>query len=112
MWRDEDFYNPDFQDPVESVNGSVKSFDDKNLYYQPIGSTRNILNAITGEEYPFKIGSKDERRFFIIMRSDPWNPKEACRLYFSSPKQYEDTFGIKLPVESWNRFHKNQEKFR
>ena len=109
MWRDEDFYNPDFQDPVESV----KTFDEKDFYYQPIGSMRrNILNAVTGEEYPFKLGTKDEKRFYVVMRSDPWNPKEACRLFFDSPKQYEDISGIKVSEQSWERFRKYQEEFR
>ena len=111
MWQDEDYYNPDFQDPIESE--SVKTFDEKNLYYQPIGSTRrNILNAVTGEEYPYKVGSKDEFRFYVVMRSDPWNPKEACRLYFDSPKQYELLTGNLVSDASWERFRKNQERFR
>jgi hypothetical protein len=110
MWQDEDFYNPDFQDPVDPKTKTT--YDDKDLYFQPIGSTRKILNAITGEEYPFRIGSKDEKRFYIIMQSDPWNPKEACRLYFKSPKEYEDFTGNKVSEQSWTRFRKNQELFR
>jgi hypothetical protein len=111
MWQDEDFYNPDFQDPEEP---KTKLYDeDKELYYQPIGSTkRNILNAITGQEYPYRIGSKDERRFFIIMKSDPWNPKEACRLFFTSPKEYEEFSGNVVPREGWERFRANQQTFR
>jgi hypothetical protein len=83
------------------------------LYYQPITCLKkNILNAITGYQYPYRIGSKDELRFYIVMTSDPWNPKEACRLFFSSPEEYESFSGLTVSMESKRKFRNNQMMFR
>jgi hypothetical protein len=117
MWADE-INDPEYQDPV--LDGSeVRSVtstqipDYKDLYYQPITAlNKRILNAITGEEYKYRIGSKDEQRFYVVMTQDPWEPKEACRLFFSSPRAYENFSGLKVSEESWTRYNINQQKFR
>jgi len=116
MWADE-INDPEYQDPiVEQDRVSTTSTelpDYKDLYYQPITSlNKRILNAITGEEYTYRIGSKDEERFYVIMTQDPWEPKEACRLFFSSPQSYESFSGLKVSPESWQRYRKNREYFR
>ena len=83
------------------------------LYYQPITCLKkNILNAITGYQYPYRIGSKDELRFYIVMTSDPWEPKEACRLFFSSPEEYESFSGLTVSAESKQKFRNHQMAFR
>jgi hypothetical protein len=87
--------------------------DYKDLYYQPITSlNKRILNAITGEEYKYRIGSNDENRFYVVMTQDPFEPKEACRLFFANPQSYENFSGLKVSDESWARFRKNREHFR
>jgi hypothetical protein len=118
MWADE-INDPEYQDPVYDVDrGSVSSAstqlpDYRDLYYQPITSlNKRILNAITGEEYKYRIGSNDEKRFYVVMTQDPWEPKEACRLFFSSPQSYENFSGLKVSNESLVRYRKNQEYFR
>jgi len=117
MWADE-INDPEYQDAeyqTTKPNEPIKSnFPDyKELYYQPITAlNKRILNAVTGEEYKYRIGSKDEQRFYVVMTQDPFEPKEACRLYFSTPSSYESFSGLKVSQESWARFNKNRQMFR
>jgi hypothetical protein len=117
MWADE-INDPEYQDPdygSVAARSSVSSQlpDYKDLYYQPITSlNKRILNAFTGEEYKYRIGSNDEKRFYVVMTQDPFEPKEACRLFFSSPQSYESFSGLKVSDESWQRYRKNREYFR
>ena len=118
MWADE-INDPEYQDPVYNEDlGSTSSAstqlpDYKDLYYQPITSlNKRILNAITGEEYKYRIGSNDEKRFYVVMTQDPFEQKEACRLFFSNPQSYENFSGLKVSDASWERFRKNREYFR
>lgn len=117
MWADE-INDPEYQDPNygEVDNRSTTSIDlpsFKDLYYQPITSlNKHILNAITGEEYKYRIGSKDEKRFYVIMTQDPFEPKEACRLFFSSPQAYENFAKVRVSDASIIQFNKNQAYFR
>ena len=115
MWRDE-IDDPEYQDEWKDnnrVEGHTDTEEYKDLYYQPITCLRKpILNALTGYKYPYLIGSKDEERFYIIMTSDPFEPKEACRLFFSSPEEYEFFSGNKVCDKSKHRFRDNQLKFR
>jgi hypothetical protein len=118
MWADE-INDPEYQDPVYDVDrrstssASTQLPDYKDLYYQPITSlNKRILNAITGEEYNYRIGSNDEKRFYVVMTQDPFEPKEACRLFFSNPQSYENFSGLKVSDASMERFRKNREYFR
>ena len=113
MWADE-INDPEYQDPNYGVVTDSKTSNQyQDLYYQPITSlNKRILNAITGEEYDYRIGSKDEKRFYVVMTQDPWEPKESCRLFFSSPQAYENFSGVKVPDESIIKFNKNQQYFR
>jgi hypothetical protein len=117
MWADE-INDPEYQDPnygeVENrstTSNNLPSY--KDLYYQPITSlNKRILNAVTGEEYKYRIGSNDEKRFYVVMTQDPWEPKEACRLFFSSPQAYENFAGVKVSDASLMTYRKNQQHFR
>ena len=117
MWADE-INDPEYQDAEMDCGttfskGKSDVPDYTELYYQPITAlNKRILNAITGEEYKYRIGSKDEQRFYVIMTQDPFQPKEACRLFFSSPLAYENFSGLKVSAESWQRYYKNREHFR
>jgi hypothetical protein len=104
MWRDE-IDDPEYQDQeVVKEVWKVPEF-----FHQPITSlNKRILNAITGEEYPYRIGSQDEHRFFVVMESDPDNYKEARRLFFDSPEQYERATRRTVSEESKRRFHLKQ----
>jgi hypothetical protein len=108
MWADE-INDPEYQDHVVNTPPKMSPED---FFSQPITCYRkNILNAITGEDTGFRIGSKDEFRFYVIMEQDPYNPKEARRLYFDSPAAYENATGITVSEKSKRRFHENQKRF-
>jgi hypothetical protein len=103
MWQDE-IDDPEYQDVVHHV----PTIDPKDFFCQPITSfSRNILNAVTGEDTGYKIGSVDEKRFYVIMENDPFSPRDARRLYFDSPDQYEVATGRRVSKSSRERFVAN-----
>ena len=118
MWADE-LYDPDYYD-AESNPKATNYSRKKNrfqmemkkrpqFYHQSITCyNKNILHAITGEEMPYKIGSKDESRFYVVMDNDPMNYKDARRLFFSSPEEYERATGIEVSAHSKARYQMNQ----
>jgi len=112
MWQDE-IEDPDYQDPI-SINAAAPSiYMENDFFYQPITSMHKpILNAITGEQYPYRIGTRDEFRFYVVMESDPNNYKEARRLYFDSPDQYERVTGRTVSMKSKKLFYEKQKQFR
>lgn len=108
MWRDE-IDDPEYQDQVVDE----KNFKVPDFFHQPITSFRKpILNAITGEEYPYRIGTEDEYRFFVVMESDPDNYKETRRLFFESPEQYERATRRIVSEKSKQKFREHQKMFR
>lgn len=87
----------------------------KNLYYSDIQGT-TIKNAITGEIYPWKVGSLDEQRLFkvkdnsLINKSD-MEYQEGHTKFYKNPEEYMKIHNIELDediIEAWN---KRQEKF-
>ena len=108
MWRDE-IDDLDFQDELIPIPVSERP----DFFSQPITTyTKNILNAVTGEDTGYRIGSADEKRFFVIMEGDPNRSKEARRLFFDSPEQYEACTGIHISTQSKQRFRTNQTTFK
>ena len=103
------------------------------FYYNSITSRRPIVNAITGEYYyhhvldstgcrspnaherdkkvPYRMGSRDEGRFYVVMQGEPGNPKEACKLFFDSPEQYERLTGIEVCAQSKTAFKERKLAF-
>ena len=109
MWADE-IDDPEYQDEVQP---RVALVDPKDFFYQPITTfSRNILNAVTGEDTGYRIGSFDEYRFYVIMENDPFSPRDARRLYFDSPTQYEIATGIRVSKQSRDRYSTNQKRFQ
>jgi len=107
MWQDE-IDDPEYQDAIQQTH----IIDRNDFFYQPITAyAKNILNAITGEDTGYRIGSHNEKRFYVIMENDPNDPKEARRLYFESPLQYEMASGLKVSPQSKERFYENQKLF-
>ena len=118
MWADE-LFDPDYydSDPHHCKTSSTKRkarFDmemKKKLpfYHQSVTCyNKNILHAITGQVMPYKIGSKDEARFYVVMENDPTQYKEARRLFFYSPEEYENATGNTVSQQSKDRFKMNQ----
>jgi len=90
------------------------------LYYNSITSRLPIVNAITGEYYyalrkdkkiPYRIGSFDEGRFYVVIRGEPGNPKESCKLFFDSPEQYERLSGTAVCEKSKAAFLERKRAF-
>lgn len=111
MWQDE-IDDPEYQDQDNNTNSQI-IHPIQDFFYQPITSMHKpILNAITGEKYPYRIGTLDELRFYVVMESDPSNYKEARRLYFDSPEQYERATGRTVPLKDKQRFYKKTKQFK
>jgi hypothetical protein len=116
MWADE-LYDPEFYDvdkPTEQEkNKNFDKPDYKDLYYQSnTALNKPIINAVTGEVYKYRLGTEDVKRFYVVVRPDPYDPKEACHLFFSSPAQSERYDGIPVSQYMIDRFNKNKEYFR
>jgi hypothetical protein len=118
MWADE-LFDPDYYDAdphPQTVTSSRRKIKFQmemkkrpSFFHQSITCyNKNILHAITGEEMPYKIGSKDESRFYVVMENDPTNYKDARRLFFYSPQEYENATGIEVSQQSKDRFQMNQ----
>ena len=110
MWADE-IDDPEYQDEVQVQR--VALVDPKDFFHQPITTfSRNIVNAVTGEDTGYRVGSTDEYRFYVIMENDPFSKRDARRLYFDSPTQYEIATGIRVSKQSHDRFLSNQKRFQ
>lgn len=79
MWWDE-LTDPEFQEQ----------------YFFP--STTKIINAVSGKDTGFKIGTKDETRFYMV------EEKSEC-FYFESPQQYEHITGKKVSKDVKQKFN-------
>jgi len=69
-----------------------------------IGS--NIRDAITGQFYPYKVGSEDEDSFFKVCIATGEVQNQRRLFFFSSPNDYERLFLINLKEETkicWNK---------
>ena len=61
-----------------------------NLYGSGIVGTK-IRNAVTGERYDYKVGSKEQDLFFSVALCTGENGmKESLSLFYDSPEQYEN----------------------
>jgi len=108
MWADE-INDPEYQDPV--VFKAVWKMPD--FHHQPITSlNKPILNALSGEPYPYRIGTRDEYRFFVVMESDPDDYKETRRLFFETPEQYERVTKRTVSEASKRKFYEHQKMFK
>jgi hypothetical protein len=118
MWADE-LFDPDYYDTDPHPQAATSSRRKQKFqmemkkrppfFHQSITCyNKNILHAITGEEMPYRIGSKDESRFYVVMENDPTNYKDARRLFFYSPEEYENATGIQASQHSKDRFRMNQ----
>lgn len=118
MWADE-LFDPDYYDadphPQATTSGRRKNRFQMEMkkrpqfFHQSITCyNKNILHAVTGEEMPYRIGSKDESRFYVVMENDPTNYKDARRLFFYSPEEYERATGIEASHHSKARYRMNQ----
>jgi hypothetical protein len=71
-----------------------------------IGS--NIRDAITGQFYPYKVGSESEDSFFKVCIATGEVQNQRRLFFFSSPNDYERLFLITLKEETKIRWNKKQ----
>ena len=78
---------------IRSNSGPGSEFN----YFMQDRQGRNIINALTGFIYPFKVGSKEEKQFWRVMipyyKEGSW---EGVKLFYDSPEQFENHKGITL----------------
>jgi hypothetical protein len=110
---------PQSYDPAENdqlVHEDVPtSFKRKEVhcYYSDIVNSY-ILNAITGEKYPWRVGSKDEERFFRITntvnRENPYR-RTSRKAFYESPEEFMHHRKIILDEELVNQWHEKKNNF-
>ena len=69
-----------------------------------------IVNAVTGEKYPWKVGTLDERRLFKVkdtsMSRDYHNSRISQTAYFKDTYQYMIQNNVHLPksiIDNWKK---------
>ena len=98
---------------VSSDNFSRKN--KKEYYSDVIGS--NIVNAITNAKYPWRVGSKDENRFFRVTNTVPYTNNErkgtinnydshsSCKAFYENPHEYMKYCNVELDEEYVNGWY-------
>ena len=107
-------------EPIPEYNADLAAYDGEfpEFYFNPITSRMAILNALTGKAYTdakgltYRMGSKDEYRFYVVIMGEQKNPKEACKVFFDSPQQYARATGIKVSSESKARLAERRSMFK
>ena len=94
-------------DPVTEISYPQQKRKIRECYYSDVVGSY-IMNAVTGEKYPWKVGSFDERRFFKV--TDTTNTKNVGRkgnynssqgrsshfAYYETPQAYMNHKQIEL----------------
>jgi hypothetical protein len=88
--------------------------DDGKEYYKKVrvnlygtGTTgTKIRNAVTGERYEYKVGSKEQDLFYSVALCTGENGmKESLSLFYDSPEQYENHMFQKIDMMTKNNWH-------
>jgi hypothetical protein len=95
-------------------------------YYPSNSQGAFIVNAITGVEYPWRVGSKDSRRLFRSVDTTGIRDKQGYKLkvnspdfpnpnpnsyYYDSPQQFMQHQKTKLNQEFIEKWHASQQEF-
>jgi len=75
-----------------------------------------IKDAITGELYPWKVGSYDEQRFFKVKDNSLLNKydsefQEGHTLFYKNPEEYMNFNNVELDDNIIEEWHERQKKF-
>ena len=84
------------------------------VYYSDVQGA-SIKDAITGEIYPWKVGSNDEKRFFKVKDNSLLNKydcefQEGHTLFFKNPEEYMNFNNMQLDEDIIEEWKKRQEK--
>lgn len=117
----------DYQDNVEESSVDERQNRKKRSpYYTSNTQGAFIVNAITGVEYPWRIGSKDGRRLFRSVDTTGTRDKQGFKLkvtspdfpnpnpnnyYYDSPQQFMQHQKMKLNPELIEKWHIAQQEF-
>ena len=91
-----------------------KLVDHDELFQNSMTSTDYIVNAVSGVKYPYRLGSQDMLRFYIVVGNagKKHDYKEACRFFYATPEEIERSSGLQVTQASKQRWRKNQELFK
>ena len=100
----------------EKTNNEIEKnrgyFNYNSPYFPSKG--KYILDAATGAEYPYKVGTFDEKRFFKVVDSSDilesngrksYNSKNSNILFYSSPEMYMKHRNVLLDEEIIKGWH-------
>jgi len=83
-----------------------------NLYGSGIMGTK-IRNAVTGERYDYRVGSKEQDLFFSVALCTGENGmKESLSLFYDSPEQYENHMFQKIDMTAKGHWYYDCIKFK
>lgn len=83
-----------------------------NLYGSGIMGTK-IRNAVTGERYDYKVGSKEQDLFYSVALCTGENGmKESLSLFYDSPEQYENHMFQKIDMTAKSNWYYDCNKFK
>ena len=81
----------------------------KGLYYSNL-EEQYIVNAVTGEKYPWKVGTLDEQRLFKVkdttMSCLNYSGRISQTAYYKDPYQYMIHNNVHLPnslIDGWKK---------
>ena len=76
--------------------------------YSSVGVGSSIRDAVTGIYYNYKVGSKDEERFFSVVDCTGTKSKSSLLFFYQSPKHYESVNKTIINEDTHHRWHQLQ----
>ena len=117
----------DCQDNMEESSADERQYRKKRSQYYPSNTQGTfIVNAITGVEYPWRVGSKEARRLFQSVDTTGTRDKQGFKLkvnspdfpnpnpnnyYYDSPQQFMQHRKATLNPEFIEKWHIAQQEF-
>ena len=117
----------EYQDNMEEGSVDERQYKKKRPQYYPSNSQGAfIVNAITGVEYPWRVGTKDARRLFRSVDTTGTRDKQGYKLkvsspdfpnpnpnsyYYDSPQQFMQHRKATLNTELIEKWHTAQQEF-
>jgi len=81
-------------------------------FFETNYANKFCMNAKTNQPYKAKYGSKDEDGLFSVILSTGETGQTPPVLFYDSPEQYENHFGVDVSSETKFHWHKKQLKHR
>jgi hypothetical protein len=119
-------HKDNMRDEMEEGSTGARQYAKKRAYYPSNTHGAIIVNAITGVEYPWRVGSNDVRRLFRAVDTAGTHDKEGRKLkvnspdfpnpnpnnyYYDSPEQFMQHRRMKLNPALVEQWHTAQQQF-